>query len=80
MTWQIVITFFALFVTDVAWAFYINKVKNGSPLQSALWATFMFGIGAVGTISYVHNAWLLVPALLGAFVGTYVGVLLNKQS
>ena len=30
------------------------------------------------TISYVTNPWLLIPALLGAFSGTYVGVILNK--
>lgn len=72
------IAFFALFVTDICWAFYINAVKDSSPLKSASWAAFMLGIGAVGTISYVTNPWLLIPALAGAFCGTYLGVILNK--
>lgn len=75
---SIIITFLALFVTDICWAYYINSVKDGSALKSASWATFMFGIGAIGTISYVTNPWLLIPALLGAFCGTYLGVVLNK--
>lgn len=72
-------TFAALFVTDVCWAFYINHVKEGTALKAASWATFMLGIGAFGVISYVSNPWLLIPALLGAFAGTYSGVCINNR-
>ncbi len=77
---DIIIVFLSLFITDIAWAMYIDKVKNGTPMSSALLATFMFGVMAVGTISYVKNPWLLIPALFGAFAGTYVGVIINNRN
>lgn len=74
-----ILVFLSLFLTDICWAFYVNMVKDGNALKSAVWSTTMFGIGAVGVIGYVTNPILLIPALLGAFTGTYVGVVLNKK-
>jgi len=74
-----IFVFFLLFFLDIAWSFYINKVKDGSALQAASCAAGLFGLGAISTISYVQNPYLLIPAVMGAFCGTYVGVLLNKK-
>lgn len=79
MIFDIIVTFMSLFITDVAWAIYIQKVKEGSAWKAAGYATFMFGVMAVGTISYVKNPWLLIPAMVGAFLGTYVGVMINNK-
>lgn len=76
----ILAVFLAVFITDVAWAIYINKVKDAKPLPSSLWATFLFGTGAIGTIGYTKDPWLLIPALLGAFAGTCAGVLWNRRT
>lgn len=73
------IVFFALFATDICWSFYIKSVGDSSPLKSALWAVFLFGVGSIATISYVTNPWLVIPALLGAFCGTYLGVWWNGR-
>lgn len=75
---KFILVFFLLFVLDLAWSFYLNNVKQGNPLSSASWAAFLYILGASATISYVTNPWLLVPACLGAFAGTYVGVVWNK--
>lgn len=64
----------ALLVTDICWAIYISKVGDKNPLQSALWAVFLFLSGAVAVIGYTTNPWLLIPAGAGAFCGTYLGV------
>lgn len=73
------VVFGVLFIVDIAWSFYINSVKNGSAAKAASWAAFMFGIQAVATISYVSNPLLLIPATIGGFLGTYVGVSLNSN-
>jgi hypothetical protein len=75
---QVIIAFLAWFATDVCWAFYVNKVKDGDQFKSAVWAVFLFLTAAAGTISYVSNAWLLIPAALGAFSGTYFAVWWEK--
>lgn len=77
MSW--LVTFLAVFVTDIAWAIYIRRVNADDTLKSVLWAMFLFGTGAVGTIGYTSNPVLLIPALAGAGLGTYVGVLWNKR-
>lgn len=74
-----IISFLALFVTDLCWAFYISRVKDHQPLRSALWAVGLFLTGAIGTISYVNDPWLLIPAAIGAFSGTFLAVLLEKK-
>lgn len=76
---QVVVAFIALFITDICWAFYVNRVKDGNAFASAMWAVSLFLTGAFGVISYVTNAWLLIPAAAGAFCGTYVAVLLEKR-
>ncbi len=71
---QIIVTFLALFVTDVCWAFYIGKVKEGNSFHAAKWAVFLYVTSAIGTIGIVSNPWLLIPAALGAFAGTFLAV------
>lgn len=73
------LVFVTLFVLDLVWSFYLNHVKEGNPLLSGGWAAFLYALGASATISVVSNPWLLVPACLGAFCGTYVGVWWNNR-
>jgi TRAP-type C4-dicarboxylate transport system permease small subunit len=68
------VVFCSLFVCDFAWSYYINNVKEGSAFKAASWALFLFIVGAIGVTTYVHNQWLIIPAAMGAFLGTYVGV------
>lgn len=77
LQWTIVLV--AMFVTDICWAYYIRRVKDAQALQSSLWAVFLFLTGAVGAISYVNNPWFLIPATLGAFVGTFSAVYLDGK-
>lgn len=69
-----IITFLALFVTDICWAVYVTKVKDEQPLKASLWSVFLFMSGSVAVIGYTSDHWLLIPAGFGAFAGTYAGV------
>lgn len=72
MTW--LATFAAMFVTDLAWALYVASVKSGSAFAAAGWSVLLFILGAVAVIGYTRDRWLLIPASLGAFAGTFAGV------
>lgn len=76
MAW--VLTFLALLVTDIAWAIYINKAKD-QPFAASSWAVVLYGLSAYGTMGFTKDAWLLIPAMAGAFAGTYIGVWWNKR-
>lgn len=73
MTW--LLTFSAMFATDAAWALYVSQVRDGNPFGAAMWALFLFVLGAFVVTGYTRDRWLIVPAAIGAFVGTYCGVL-----
>jgi hypothetical protein len=79
MVVESIIAFLALALTDVCWAVYVDRVKEHKAFSSALWAVALFISGGVAVISYTTNHWLLIPAGLGAFVGTYAGVWWNRR-
>lgn len=72
MTW--LLAFVALFVTDVAWALYVDQVKEGNALGASMWSLALFVVGALAVIGYTSDPWLLAPSAAGAFCGTYAGV------
>lgn len=71
------LTFLAMFLTDLAWALYVSAIKANEPLTASLWAVALFVLGAFAVIGYTRNRWLVLPAAVGAFAGTYAGVLMQ---
>jgi hypothetical protein len=67
-------TFTAMLFVDVCWAKYFLSVSKHKPLPSAMWGSLIVLFGAISTINYVQDKWMLVPAVLGAFVGSYFTV------
>ena len=73
-----VITFFALFFTDVFYTHYLKSVQDNEAVKASLWAVVVFFIASVAVINYTTDHWMLIPACLGAFCGTWVGIRLRK--
>lgn len=71
MTW--VLTFLAMLGLDIMSAWYTRAVAARHPTRAALAAMAMVLFGGAATIAYVDNHWMLVPALAGAALGTYIG-------
>lgn len=66
---------FALIVClDYAWARYNIATADKQPMRAAILAVAIYFLGGLSTISFVDNHIMLIPALLGAFVGTYIAV------
>lgn len=66
-----VAVFFAYVALDYCWSKYTKMVGQDRALAAANWAVALLLIGAFGLLGYVQNHWLLVPAALGSWVGTY---------
>jgi uncharacterized membrane protein YfcA len=73
-----VATFFALFFTDVFYTYYLQAVQNNEAMKASIWGVVVFFVAAIAVVNYTTNHWLLVPACLGAFLGTYVGIRIRK--
>lgn len=75
MTYVYISTFFtvfaAMFALDYVWTYYTKAIQRHAPLAASSWAVSITIFNAVAQIGYVGNHWLLIPAALGAFAGTY---------
>ena len=73
------VTFFAVFFTDIFYTWYLRSVQEEQIVKASLWATVVFLVACIAVINYTTNYWLLIPAGLGAFSGTYVGMILRNR-
>jgi hypothetical protein len=78
--YQWLLAFVVMAVTDVCWAMYtIATAQNKKPLHASAWAVALFLLGGLAVVGYTTAPILLLPSAVGAFVGTYAGVVLSKR-
>lgn len=73
------LVFLAMTALDFVWAFYTRAVARGHALKGALYASGIICLTGTAQIGYTHNPFLLIPAALGAFLGTYAALRLTKH-
>lgn len=72
-----VLVFLAMALLDGLWAAYVQATANDSIIQASTLATAIILTTGFVTVSYVNNRWNLIPAALGAFVGTFIAMMLT---
>lgn len=80
MIWEYLTTFCAMFFTDAFYTYYLQAVQQDHPIKASIWAVVVFFMACIAVINYTTNHWLLVPACLGAFFGTLVGMKIRKAN
>lgn len=66
--------FLALFLLDFVWAKYTYAMTARQPGRASAYAALVILFSGSAAIGYTTDPWMLVPAMLGAFAGTYVAV------
>ena len=79
ITMDYVITFFAVFFTDIIYTFYLKSVQLNNIWKACFWATVVTATASIAVINYTENHMMLIPSLLGAFVGTWFGMKYMKK-
>ena len=74
-----IITFFAVFATDILYVYFIKAVQNDQPMQASFWSVLVTLTSTITVISYTEDHWAVIPALMGAAVGTYAGMALRRR-
>jgi hypothetical protein len=77
--WECLLTFFSIFFLDIVYTYYLRCVANDNVLGASFWSVACYILGSVAVISYTTNHWLVIPAISGAFCGTYVGMKIKKR-
>jgi uncharacterized membrane protein YfcA len=73
------ITFIAVFLTDVLYIYFIKSIQDNNAVQAAFWSVVVTATASITVINYTENHWTLIPALAGAFFGTLVGMRVRKK-
>jgi hypothetical protein len=69
-----IFAFFAMFALDFVWARYTRNITAGNAGRAGGYAALIVGFNAAVTLGYVADIWVVVPAALGAFAGTYASL------
>jgi hypothetical protein len=69
-----VAVFIFVCLSDMVWTYYISAVAKGKPFLASLFSSLTVFMGLMATIMVVADQLAIVPAMLGAFLGTYVTV------
>ena len=72
--WAYIFTFFSMLVTDIVYTQLLKSVQNDKPFAASIWASLITFLGGVAIINYTNDNKMIIPAVLGAFVGTYIGM------
>ena len=72
--WAYIFTFLSMLVTDIVYTLLLKSVQNDKPLAASIWASLITFLGGVAIINYTNDNKMIIPAILGAFVGTYIGM------
>lgn len=73
------LAFFCMVLLDIAWALYTKATSDSRPIMAANWAVALHGLGAAVTLAYVDDVRYMSATLVGAWVGTYIGVVGGKR-
>ena len=76
---EYVITFFAIFLLDIVYTYYLRCVAADNVLGASFWSVACYILGSVAVINYTTNHWLIIAAMSGAFCGTYVGMRIKRR-
>ena len=72
--WAYFFTFVCMMFTDIVYTLLLKSVQNDRPLAASVWASAITFLGGVAVINYTTDNMMIIPAIAGAFVGTYIGM------
>ena len=69
----------AMFLADVCWAYYFIKIDERKSVAAGVWAVLIYMFGAFTVTSYMQDRTLIIAAMIGSFLGTYLTVEYKKK-
>lgn len=72
ISWLVV--FLLTAVVDWLWTFCVQATENKQANRASIGSVALLLCSSLATIAFVEDHWLLIPASLGALVGTQIAV------
>lgn len=74
-----IIVFLAVTLVDIIWALYIKAIAQNAVIRAGITATAIYILGEYAILAYTESPIYIIPATLGAFIGTILTVYWNKK-
>lgn len=74
-----ILVFFSVLLYDSLYALYIQQIHEKKALKSAITSSILYLSGAYVVVSYIDDKWLIIPAIIGGAIGTYITVKYSKE-
>jgi hypothetical protein len=71
MIWQALLTFVSMVALDVVWANYTLSLVAKKAVLASFFASAILLFNSAVVLSYVDHPVMILPAMAGAFVGTF---------
>lgn len=78
VSWPFAFEFSTSFIIDVVMARYNMAVTARAAVRAANWSVVWATIGALSTVVMLHNNWVLLAGVIGAWFGSYYAVKWGK--
>lgn len=69
---KIILIFFAAFITDAIWTYYIKHTSSGNVWRATFSSSLIVITNAFITVEYVNNPYMVLVAAIGGGLGTYI--------
>ena len=69
----------AMFLADICWAYYFIKIDERRSVAAGVWAVLIYMFGAFTVTSYMQDRTLILAAMIGSFLGTYLTIEYKKR-
>lgn len=66
-------------VVDALWAIWTTKANRGHAHLAAFASIGIVAVNALVTVEYVHDRRLIVPAVIGAYIGTVLPLMITHR-
>ncbi len=77
--WKSILIFFATALSDLVWTMWILHTTSLNRWRSSAYSSAIILLGGLTVVSYVSDKRLLVPAAIGAFVGTFITLTAHQR-
>jgi hypothetical protein len=62
------------------WTRYIQSTAEGRAIEASIFSALIIVGGGYTTVNIVQSHWYMIPAAVGAFIGTYFVVKYHTKS
>jgi hypothetical protein len=76
---KFIAVFLSTVLSDIAWTYYFIRVEERKAGKAGFWASCIVMVSAFITVNYVEDHSLLIAAVIGSYVGTWISVKWNKK-